>query len=223
MKKSGILLLILLSVFSCKSLQKKGVEKVFWVNSSKISCEGVGEMSCLQVKRGEDFKKLPWELFYDDIKGFEYRPGYIYKIKVNETKLENVPADASSLEYTLVEIVSKEQDKFLSITGLWLLQQINGKDIQLDPNDAVLEINSSRQQFFGKVNCNQINGVITHTENNKINISNVVTTRKMCPNIELEAKYIRVLQNVKEFKISNSKLQFLDLKGETILSYKMVD
>lgn len=223
MKKLGFILLVIISIVACKQPQKKGVEKIFWVNSSKIACEGVGKMNCLQIKRGEDFDALRWESFYSNIKGFDYQPGYIYKIKVNETKRENVPADASSLEYELVEIVSKEQDKFLSITGIWLLQQINGKDVDLDPNKATLEISSSKQKFFGKAICNQINGTIKYIGDSKINISKVISTRKMCPNMELETEYLSALQSVEEFNVGDNKLQFLDLKGETILSYKMID
>jgi len=222
MKKLGFLLLVMVSLVACKQPQKKGNEKIFWVHSSKISCEGVGKMNCLQVKRGEDFETLRWESFYSNIEGFEYQPGYIYKIKVNESKRKNVPADASSLEYELVEVLSKEQDKFLSITGIWLLQQINGKDVDLNPNDALLEIKSSQQKFFGKAICNQINGNIKHVKDNKISITKVISTMMMCENIELETEYISALQNVEEFKVGDRKLQFLDLKGETILSYKMI-
>jgi heat shock protein HslJ len=223
MKKLGILFIIIVAVVACKQPQKKGVEKTFWVNSTKITCEGVGKMSCLQIKRGEDFETLRWESFYSNIEGFEYQPGYIYKIKVSENKRENVPADTSSLIYELIEIVSKEQDKFLSITGIWLLQQINGKDVELDPNDAVLEINSSQQKFSGKAICNQINGSIKHVEANKITISKVISTMMMCPNIDLENEYISALQSVEEFEIEANKLLLLDLKGKTILSYKVLD
>jgi len=208
---------------ACKQPQKKGFEKIFWINSTKITCEGVGKMSCLQIKRGEDFETLRWESFYSNIEGFEYQPGYIYKIKVSENQKENVPEDASLFEYELVEIISKEQDKFLSITGIWLLQQVNGKGVGLHPNEVVLEINSSQQKFSGKAICNEINGTIKYIEDNKITISKVISTRKMCPNLELETEYISALQSVEEFNIEANELRLLDLKGKTILSYKMID
>jgi len=46
-----------------------------------------------------------WEMFYDSIEGFEYQEGTQYKISVTITNIENPPTDASSLKYTLVEIL----------------------------------------------------------------------------------------------------------------------
>ena len=81
----------------------------YWVNSSKAPCVGVGPMECLQVRRSESG---PWELFYSQIDGFSYEAGYIYKLKVQEEILDpaTVPADASSIRYTLVSVEEKTPD-----------------------------------------------------------------------------------------------------------------
>ncbi|WP_312076161.1 DUF4377 domain-containing protein [Chryseobacterium sp.] len=41
------------------------------------------------------------------MEGFIYEPGFEYELKVRTEKLENVPADASSLKYVLVKEVGK--------------------------------------------------------------------------------------------------------------------
>lgn len=66
-------------------------------------------MECLQVRRSESG---PWELFYSQINGFTYEPGFIYKLKIQEEKLDpaKVPADAPSIRYTLVSIEEKTPD-----------------------------------------------------------------------------------------------------------------
>ena len=51
--------------------------------------------------------RCEYGLFYDQIEGFNYEEGYEYEIVVEVTKVENPPADASSLKYTLIEVVSK--------------------------------------------------------------------------------------------------------------------
>ncbi|MGB8666505.1 MAG: DUF4377 domain-containing protein, partial [Serratia inhibens] len=38
-----------------------------------------------------------------------FEPGYRYRLKVKVTQAENVPADASSLRYTLVEQLEKKK------------------------------------------------------------------------------------------------------------------
>ena len=48
-----------------------------------------------------------YTLFYDAIAGFEFEPGYEYELLVQVDPVENPPADASNLQYTLIEEVSK--------------------------------------------------------------------------------------------------------------------
>lgn len=101
----GICSLVL--VFACGSA--KDVQ-TYMVNSEKIDCMGVAPMKCLQIKnltKGD----TEWQSMYGNIEGFDYEPGYIYKIEVKEEKLDtkNLPADASSIKYKLVKVVSKEK------------------------------------------------------------------------------------------------------------------
>ncbi|MFY9074961.1 hypothetical protein CRU99_09025 [Malaciobacter mytili] len=71
----------------------------------KANCVGVAPMKCLKVKKQKDDK---WQLFYSNINGFKFEEGNQYIIKVKEEKRENVPADASSIIYNLVEIIEKK-------------------------------------------------------------------------------------------------------------------
>ena len=75
-----------------------------WIGPERVECEGVAPMMCLQVAESEDGD---YQLFYDTIEGFDYQEGTSYVIDVSITEVENPPADASSLQYTLVEIVEE--------------------------------------------------------------------------------------------------------------------
>jgi hypothetical protein len=75
-----------------------------WIGPERVECEGVAPMMCLQVATSEDGD---YQLFYDMIEGFDYQEGTSYVIDVSITEVENPPADASSLQYTLVEIVEE--------------------------------------------------------------------------------------------------------------------
>jgi glyoxylase-like metal-dependent hydrolase (beta-lactamase superfamily II) len=74
------------------------------VDSELVDCVGVGPQKCMLIK--EDFNSN-WKNFYDKIEGFEFQPGYVYKLKVKITEIKNPPSDASSLKYTLIEILEK--------------------------------------------------------------------------------------------------------------------
>ena len=75
-----------------------------WIGPERVECEGVAPMMCLQVAQSEDGD---YQLFYDTIEGFDYQEGTSYVIDVSITEVEDPPADASSLQYTLVEIVEE--------------------------------------------------------------------------------------------------------------------
>ncbi|WP_292010031.1 DUF4377 domain-containing protein [Chryseobacterium sp.] len=79
-------------------------EKTFIVGPQTVDCTGVAPMKCLQVKEKASEE---WSNFYSNIEGFTYEPGYEYVLKVKTEKIANVPADASSIKYTLIKEVSK--------------------------------------------------------------------------------------------------------------------
>jgi len=77
-----------------------------WIEPDVVECDiGSGPWICLQVSYTEDG---PPELFYDGIDGFTFQEGTSYVIDVKVTEVENPPQDASSVKYTLVEVISEE-------------------------------------------------------------------------------------------------------------------
>lgn len=79
--------------------------ETLYVNRELVDCEGgAGPQKCLQVRRRPD--EL-WELFYGEIEGFSFEPGFTYQLRVDVEEVDNPPPDASSLRYALVEIVDK--------------------------------------------------------------------------------------------------------------------
>lgn len=80
------------------------VEKEVWVAHFMSDCVGVGPQQCLSVRESAEAE---WTLWYDPIEGFEHEPGYDYRLVVIETTVSDPPADASSIRWTLVEILEK--------------------------------------------------------------------------------------------------------------------
>lgn len=96
----------LLTTLQCKASSNASGdnEKTFIIGPETADCTGVAPMKCLQVKEKPTDS---WTNFYTNIEGFTYEPGYEYVLKVKTEKLENVPADASSIKYTLIKQISK--------------------------------------------------------------------------------------------------------------------
>lgn len=79
-------------------------ERVIYVDAKAVHCTGVLSQECLQVRENPEDE---WILFYDAIKGFEYEPGYNYKLLIAEKIMQNPPLDASLFQWSLVEVLSK--------------------------------------------------------------------------------------------------------------------
>lgn len=104
MKKNIFMLAIGFIIFcSCGKTTNK---ERLTIASETRNCTGVAPMQCMLVKHEN---QTNWEFFYNTIEGFNYVPGYEYVIEVKKEKIDKPAADQSSLKYTLVKEVSKQQ------------------------------------------------------------------------------------------------------------------
>lgn len=78
--------------------------KFIYVSAETRPCTGVAPMTCLQVRESES---APWTLHYGGIVDFEPQPGIEYRLRIIEEKIANPPADASSLRWTLDQVVEQ--------------------------------------------------------------------------------------------------------------------
>ena len=89
-------------------------------------CVGVAPTICMQVRETTDGQ---WTNFFGKINGFNYEPGYSYKLLVKKETVENPPADGSSIRWTLVEEQSKSAVEMpkIDLTGTkWVLVSNSG-------------------------------------------------------------------------------------------------
>ena len=104
MKKIFYLLWVFAIIFSCENNDIISTEKTLIIASKKVDCIGIAPQKCLLVKEKD---AQNWEYFYDNIAGFNYEAGFEYEVIVSEKEIENPPQDASSIETSLIEIISK--------------------------------------------------------------------------------------------------------------------
>ena len=95
---------ILITLSACQSTSHDNNLETFYIDSTLHDCQGLVARKCLRVKTDT---QAPWRLFYSEIKGFSFEPGFRYVLKVKTKKIENPPADASSIAYQLIEIEQK--------------------------------------------------------------------------------------------------------------------
>lgn len=80
------------------------VELWLYVDSQKVSCYTWVETECLRVRENSSES---WQNFSNEIEGFAWEAGYLYRIRVERTTIANPPADGSSARYRLLQILSK--------------------------------------------------------------------------------------------------------------------
>ena len=72
------------------------------VGPEQVECTGSAPQLCLLVDG---------ELFYDEIEGFEYEAGYIYRLRIEEYDRwpgqTEIPQDAGRYGYRLLELLAK--------------------------------------------------------------------------------------------------------------------
>ncbi len=73
------------------------------VDHYRVPCVGEARFLCMRAKeKGE----ADFTLMYGSIKGFDPMWGHAYVLEIEETAVEDPPADGSSVEYSLKSVVS---------------------------------------------------------------------------------------------------------------------
>ena len=109
MKPAALLILLICSACaSSASIQPEITVTLIRVNSYTETCQGLVEQQCLLVQEGSAIDSDNWNYFYSEIEGFDYEAGFLYDLEVHiSARPEPIPADASSLRYVLVKVISK--------------------------------------------------------------------------------------------------------------------
>ena len=216
---------LFLATLGCQS-ENQAQKETWWINSAKVDCTGVGPMSCFQIQKGEEIKDGEWELFYDQIAGFEYEPGFIYELEVGVSKkTDPVPADASSLTYELIEVIGKTQDPRLALTNIWKVLHVGTiQDPKSQKGKALtFELNGSQGSYFGETGCNSIRGAFSVEGKNGIRFGQGVATMMACADMTVETEAKKVLELIRKFEIENNVLYLRDESGQALMSLRAVD
>lgn len=196
----------------------KDVNETIYVSGKTITCTGVIQQQCLQIKYSleEDYIN-----FYDDIEGFQHDKGTDYIIKVKRTDVKNLPADASNYKYSLVEILEKKPTPIALEDGSWLVAGIVGfkGDFKRDP---LLSLSSELNQVSGSTGCNRFFGKVI-TDKNKLSFQNIGLTKMACDDNGLEVQMLAVLNKTASYKIAENVLLLEDADGNVILKASNIE
>jgi heat shock protein HslJ len=201
------------------------VEKTLYVGPSLVDCTGVAPQKCMSVM---DDPAAGYQLFYGNIDGFDYEEGYEYELVVRIEKVENPPADASNLKYTLVNIVSKtpakptanpEASMPTQIYKLdWYLNDQGEKTAVLPGTEITLTFSDGR--ISGNSGCNQYGGSV-EVNANSIKVGSLMSTMMACEEkiMGQESAYQAALGEAATFEATSETLTMANAQGQMILSF----
>lgn len=214
----GMLLLATTSVFGQATPQRV----TLFIGPIQVDCEGEAPQKCLLVRKDPT---EPYGLFYDPIEGFDFRKGREYELRVAVEEIENPPADASSLRWRLVEVVSST----LSLEGnRWRLDSFrdsSGQTVNVFPGSRI-RVEFRDGQLTGNAGCNNYFGSYT-VDGQNIQISEQVgMTGQLCHPEEVakqEQAYLRALLSTRTFVIENEQLQLADAEGNVVATFSVLE
>lgn len=218
------------ALFACspsgKNKQKTNANtaetSVLFIAPYKVDCAGVGAMECLLVKNEEN---QPWQNFYSPIKGFKHEAGISYKLKVKINKEKNIPADASSFTYELIQILESKpyQPNSQVLYDIWGVVDVMGTNPLKLGCEQTIEINLTDSIIIGKAGCNNFRGEIKMIEKtNQIKFDKVLATRLTCPHQSLEDNYLKAINKTNAYFRFNQNL-YLMHNDTVVIKCKRMD
>lgn len=199
-----------------------GETMTLYVGPNREPCVGVGPQVCLQVKETPDGE---YQLFYDNIEGFDYEPGYEYELTVERTTVPNPPADASAFQWTLVEVVSKTPaatTATLEGTTWQLIAYLDAAgNLTLPFREAPATLTMADGQANGNTGCNNYFGSYT-LDGDSLSFGPMGATMMACPEPQAnqEQAFLAGLENVASYAIVGNQLHLLNADGEIIMAFE---
>ena len=107
--------------------------------------------------------------------------------------------------------------KSVDITGEWNVVSVEGKQVTGNP---YIGFDTENGRLYGNAGCNRIMGgfEIDSVNPGHIGLTNVASTRMMCPDMETEQKVLEALNEVAGFKSSATGVELTDKDGKVLIS-----
>ena len=220
-----LLAAVVTSAVACSSAGLR--TEVWWINSFRVPCVGVAPMQCLQV-HGDEQPFGEWRLFYDDIAGFEYQPGSLYRVKIRRTEVpaDRLPADASSLRYGLLEIIEQRPDPRAPLHDIYMLEATGSGNTKRDhpaSAQATIEFNIVLGRYAGNDGCREFHGAINDLDGERLSLAPPIIIDGVCARDSQTTALLLHLADIAMWRRDGLLLELLDASGERQLLFRKVD
>jgi heat shock protein HslJ len=99
----------------------------------------------------------------------------------------------------------------------WELTQLNNEQVPAGVRIMIV-FDEANTRYSGTASCNNYNGLFK-LDGGKLKLAQAVATKKMCPDMTWENKYLPILTKIDSWNVVDGKLQ-LSSEGSVIAIYK---
>lgn len=128
--------------------------------------------------------------------------------------------NASSRPVVVLEKKSSSL-KLSVLNGEWMISEANGEAIPAGmENQPFINFDVKKKSLHGNAGCNLINGAFETNKDNPRSISfpGVISTMMACPDMEVESKVLKALNEVKSFDVlAGGGIGFYDATGALVM------
>lgn len=189
------------------------------VNEEQVPCNGNPDANCLLIKKEG---RKTFEIFYQNIKGFTFEPGYRQTLLVKERYVSNPMIKQTEPIYTLIKVIEKEKINISDsvskkntvqnktpLDKKWILRVMKDTDtssFDIEDNAVWIIFNSIDNKLQGKAPCNNFFGAYTSDYISTFQALPIGSSRMYCNNMKFEELFFSLLQNATTYKIENNQL-----------------
>jgi heat shock protein HslJ len=164
-----------------------------------------------------------YELFYDQIEGFNFEPGFEYELRVLREPVADPPADGSAFRYSLVEEVNRSPTATIGLEdAIWQADSYvddSGAMTDVLP-EAIPNIEFNAGQATGSTGCNQFQSSYQQ-DGNSLQIEPGAVTQRACaePVMNQERAFLDALANTAGYTISGNTLEFQNADSAPLIIF----
>jgi hypothetical protein len=112
----GIVTLTVLLISSCSKSTEvcsdcdgiRAQSIIVWINSRMYDCGDTSGFSCFEAQVNDTIDTAKWEIWKNEICGFDFAPGYIYKLSCKRTPIGTDSLGDKVYKYCLVSVLSSQ-------------------------------------------------------------------------------------------------------------------
>ncbi|MGC1471340.1 MAG: META domain-containing protein [Psychroserpens sp.] len=150
----------------------------------------------------------------------------VFETADNYTIMNGVLALNKSKRAPLATFKKDDESKKPVVETYWKLKTLNGKQVEMAKHQEgeifmILKLKDNR--ITGFAGCNTFNGVYALDYNSRISFQKIITTMKVCPNIETnESEFLKMLYQVDNYLVNDDKLSLMIGKRTPLATFEAV-